>query len=377
MNPVPQPRSKQTPLDFPVTQPDHFYAQIIESSARVIAAHATELLLERSPDAHAFGNPAFRGWQDHLAGRLLELAGAMRAGEPALFGSTLHWAKIAFDARGLKAAELDASTDALAEALGESLPQGGTEAIAPYLTAARQGLARPVQATPPAMAGPHGQLAARYMVALLEGDRRAAIDTVRSAVTAGLHQRDALLHVLVPVAREIGRMWHLGEVTIGEEHFATTTAGLTMGMLREHLAAHEPNGRSVLIASVPGNRHELAGRVAGILLEASGWRVIDLGTEMPAGDLVRSVGDFSADLVILGVMLTSQVETANATIAALRADERVGRTPIIVGGHVFDAAPGLWRKMGADGHAKTLGQIVELADAVWKQSRNGAPDHGG
>lgn len=352
-----------------MTTPDPFHAEIIESSARVIAAHATEMLLQRCPGAHAFGDPAFRGWQDHLAGRLHELAGAMRAGEPSLFGGTLHWAKIAFTARGLDTAELRAATDALGEALVEGLPPGGGESVGPYLTEARRWLERPVTGTPQAISGPHGELAARYLVALLEGDRRGAIGMLTGAVDAGLHPRDALVHVIVPVSREIGRMWHLGEVTIGEEHFATTTSALAMGAVRERMELGEPNGRSVLIASVPGNRHELAGRIAGLLLEGAGWRVLDLGTEMPASDLVRTAGDFGAELIVLGVMLTTQVETTRATMDALRADERTRSVPIIVGGHVFDDAPNLWRRMGADAHAKTLGQIVELADATIKAGR--------
>lgn len=352
-----------------MTDPDAFHAEIIESSARVIAAHAAELLLQRCPGAHAFGDPAFRGWQDHLAGRLLELAGAMRAGEPALFGGTLHWAKIAFAARGLDTEELLASTDAVGEALVEGLPPGGGEAVGPYLAEARRWLERPVSGTPQAISGPHGELAARYLVSVLEGDRRAAIGMLTDAVDGGLHPRDALVHVIVPVSREVGRMWHLGEVTIGEEHFATTTSSLAMGSLRTRMRMGEPNGRSVLIASVPGNRHELAGRIAGLLLESAGWRVLDLGTEMPSSDLVRTAGDFDADVIVLGVMLTTQVETTRATMDALRADARTGKTPIIVGGHVFDDAPNLWRRMGADAHAKTLGQIVELADAAVKSGR--------
>ena len=350
----------------------NFHAAIIESSARALAAHATELLLDRCPAAHAFGDPAFRAWQEHIAGRLLELAGAMRAGEPGLFGDQLHWGKIAFAARGLNSNELEASTDALHEALVEGLPPGANESVAPYLAAARGALAREVRHAAPAIAGPHGELAARYMVALLEGDRRAAIACILDALDAGLPPRDALIHVLVPVAREIGRMWHLGEVTIGEEHFTSTTASLVMGAVRQRMKMVAPNDRCAVIASVPGNRHDLAGRIAGLLLEAAGWRVIDMGVEMPAHDLVRSVGDFEADVVVLSVMLTTQLDTAKSTIAALKSDPRSERAAIVVGGHVFDQAPTLWKRMGVDAHARTLGQITELADAVWKARTSGA-----
>jgi methanogenic corrinoid protein MtbC1 len=357
-----------------VTTPDPFHASIIESSARALAAHAAELLLARHPSASAFGTPAFRRWQDHLGGRLLELAGAMRAGEPDLFASGLRWASIAFNARGLSGDELLAALDAMGEALEEGLPNAGPRAADPYLAVARRALEAPARQPPPAVAGPYGELASQYLLAVLEGDRRRAVALIDEAVDRGLNPRDALVHVAIPVSCEIGRMWHLGEVTVGEEHFVTATSSLLFGAMRQRMSRAEPNGRCVMIASVPGNRHELAGRVAGLLLEAAGWRVVDVGTEMPSEDIVRSAADFGADLLVLGVMLTTQIETTAATLNALRDDERTRGTPVIVGGHVFDQAPQLWKRIGADAHARTVGEIVELAEAVWKHRQNGGRD---
>jgi MerR family transcriptional regulator, light-induced transcriptional regulator len=355
-------------------QTDPFHAEIIESTARALGAHAAEFLLETHPNAHAFGTPAFRGWQEHLTARLHELAGTMRAGEPTLFGAALAWGKLAFESRGLDTGELVGSVEALRVALREGLPPSGEDAVEPYLRAARSALVRPAEHAPPSVSGPFGELAARYLVALLEGDRRAAIGMLIDAMDDNLHPRDVLLHVIVPTAREIGRMWHLGEVGIGEEHFCTATASLLMGVVRQRLHMADPNGRCVVIASVPGNRHELAGRIAGLLLEAAGWRVIDLGTEMPPRDLVEAAGDFRADVVVLGAMLTTQVETARVTLSAIRSDERTVHIPVIVGGHVFDDAPGLWRRINADAHARTIGQVVELADALTRRPRGEITD---
>ncbi|MFK7884646.1 MAG: B12-binding domain-containing protein [Phycisphaerales bacterium] len=342
-----------------------FHAQIIESSVRVIGATAAECLLEKHPDVKAFGVPPFAGWHEHLVGRLYELAGAMLAGEPELFGHRTEWARVAFAAHGLDVGELLASMDAIESALAEQLPPGGAEAAAPYIAAGRTGLTREPDALPPFIGGPHNEICSRYMLALLEGDRRAAIGQVTDAVDADqLSAADAMMHVLVPVSREIGRMWHLGEIVVGEEHFMTTSATLLLGALRERLPMQSANGRAVLVGSVPGNRHDLAGRIAGLMLESAGWRVIDLGAETPSQDLVRAVQDFRADVLLLGAMLTTHVEPARKTIALLRASEHTANAVVIVGGHVFDEAPDLWKKIDADAHARTIEDVVLLADTA-------------
>ena len=344
--------------------PAAFNAEIIQSSARVIAAEAAERLLADRPQAHAFGTPPFQAWHEHITARLIELAAAMRAGEPDLFRARLAWARAAFESRGLNPDELAASLTAIEQALADQLPPGGPDAARPYLDAAAAALNGDPAHHTPEIVGRHGDTAARYLLALLEGDRRAATDVITDACDAGLSPRDAMLGVLIPVEREVGRMWHLGEIAIGEEHFVTATANLVLGTLRTRLPMAEPNGRSVLIASVIGNSHELAGRVAGLLLESAGWRVIDLGSETPAPDLVRAAADFRVDLIVLGAMLSTQAEAARRAIAAIRADADTASIPVIVGGHVFDEAPDLWKKIDADAHARTLAGIVELASAT-------------
>ncbi|MEM9372984.1 MAG: B12-binding domain-containing protein [Planctomycetota bacterium] len=345
-------------------EPDQFHAQIIESGARSIAAGAAERLLDAAPDAHAFGEPAFPCWQEHLAGRLLELAGSMRAGEPDLFGSRLRWARLAFESRGLGVGELEHSLDALERTLAEDLPSGGGGLIKPYFQAARRGLTGSDDPGPPALSGPGGEVAARYMLALMEGDRRGALTLLEEAVGAGMSPEDVMLGVLVPVEREIGRLWHLGEVGIGEEHFLTNTTMLALGWLRTLLTAEEPNGNTVLIGAVSGNRHELAGRITGLVMERAGFRVIDLGVETPAHDMIRAAGDYGVDAVLLGVMLTTQIESASQAIELMRADSRIGSAAIVVGGHVFDEAPDLWKRVGADGHARTIQEAPALIERL-------------
>lgn len=166
--------------------------------------------------------------------------------------------------------------------------------------------------------------------------------------------RDVLLKVLVAAEREAGRMWHLGEISVGEEHLITGTTSLALGLVAGRLAAAEPNGKTVVVGSLLDNHHELAVRVAGLLLEEEGWRVIDLGSETPAEDLLGVVRDHGADLVVVSAMLVTQLDAISALARAL-SDGRVGSgVPLLVGGHAFDDSPNLWRTIGAAGLAPTF-----------------------
>jgi methanogenic corrinoid protein MtbC1 len=70
---------------------------------------------------------------------------------------------------------------------------------------------------------PEGRLAAEYLLAVMEGDRRRASQLILDAVDQGQSVRDVYLRVLLPAQQEVGRMWLVGEINVAEEHFASAT----------------------------------------------------------------------------------------------------------------------------------------------------------
>ena len=84
----------------------------------------------------------------------------------------------------------------------------------------------PVGLTPLTVATPGGELAAKYLVAVLEGDRRKASRLILKVAEEGRTAADLCLNVLQPAQEELGRCRVLGEINVAEEHFATATTRL-------------------------------------------------------------------------------------------------------------------------------------------------------
>jgi len=160
--------------------------------------------------------------------------------------------------------------------------------------------------------------------------------------------------------REIGRMWHTGEVSVAEEHFASDTAQMVIAQLQSRATMAPSNGRTMLAASVAGNRHDLGTRILANLFEAEGWRVVCLGGDMPGSDLAQAVIDFEANLMLLSATLHTQLRAVQKTIHLVRqrADERHVR--ILAGGLAFDEAPDLAKQFGADGYARSADEALDL-----------------
>jgi methanogenic corrinoid protein MtbC1 len=331
-------------------------AELAETAARAFVQAQPRLAARYAPDP-------FSKWREHMAGRLSDLAAAICLNAPGIFGLQVAWTRQAFVARGVPTEDLVASLDVLEGVLIRELPEPDLIAAKACFAAARDAIAGG-EAVPPAslsVATTEGRLAAEYLVAILEGDRRKASRLVMDAVQRGMPVRTAYLQVLLPVQREVGRMWHINELSVAEEHFATSTTRAVMAQLMSVAAVAPANHRVILLAAVEGNTHDLGVRAVADFFEMAGWRVIELGANVPAADLVRAAIDYSVDIVAISAAMPSQIGTIEASIAMLRAQLGDSCPPVIVGGTAFCSCEEVWHKVGAAAFTNDIDEAIAAA----------------
>lgn len=341
-------------------------AEFLRVRADELGGIAARRLIEACPDLQRRYRPmpALK-WRPHLAARVLDLSSAVLAGRPEVFAAQLVWSKVAFRARGVPTEDLRRSLDLLHEVLNHECPPEDRGELGRYFQAAWGALAGSPDEPPPRLSveTPEGRLAALYVKSVLEGDRLAACEHVMAAVRGGLAVKSAYLHVLAPAQQELGRLWHLNELSVAEEHFATATTMMLMPQLAAVAPRRQRDGRVVLAACVQGNAHEVGLRMVADFLEMEGWRAIHLGADVPVEDLADAAVAFGADLAALSVSLPGQFQEAQDTVARLRQHGPAG-LKIMLGGAALVGLDGLWRKWGADGWAGSAEAAVLEADRL-------------
>lgn len=347
-------------------QPNPYLAALLDNGAAGYAADAAGILIERRPDlTGCYGTAAFSSWRGHFSRQLIELAAALAVGEPALFAAQLIWMRHVLAARAQPDDAVDSGLDALDLALSRRLPESVRAACGSFVGHARSQLraapTSPVAAAPdPTVA--HDRHALAYLNQLLDSRGAAAIDRVISLADSGLDVTAIYRDVLLPAQREVGRRWHLGLATIAEEHLVTEATCQVMARL-SCPATGVVDGRTVVAAAVAGNAHDIGLRAVAEMYRLAGWRVHFLGADVPERDLSDMLSGFGADLLLLGATLGVQVRQAAETIRLVR-EGAGGHTGIVVGGAAFDAIPGLWRRIGADGYAISLDDVVAVGERL-------------
>jgi len=348
-------------------QPDAAAAKTLEEHAGEIAASAAAQLLSDHPQIRErFGDEALGVWTGNLHQRVLELCVAMAAGQTSLFVTRVTWSRAAMVARNIEVGDLDASLISLRAAIQPYLRDGAQQAAVECIDTALATLGRasdePEFGALDAGLMPE-RVALRYIQAVIAGNAIPGMAIVLDAVDDGLSVQDAIVKVLLPAQREVGRLWHLNEISVAEEHMVTMTTQRLMAVLASRAKRAPDRGRTAVAAAVAGNIHEVGIRAIAYLMEFDGWRMIYLGSDVPKSEFPEALACFDGDLVLLSLALSSQLPTLERTIEAIRG-RHGDRVKIMVGGNGLAGAPDLWKEVGADGYAASAEAALIVADEL-------------
>jgi methanogenic corrinoid protein MtbC1 len=169
--------------------------------------------------------------------------------------------------------------------------------------------------------------------ALVASIDRADLPTLIGLVeqTLALNRLDeALADVLAPVLTTVGELWETGELTVAQEHLASTVVRAHLERLLADRRA-DVRGRAVL-ACAPGERHELGLLMLAVLLRADGWQVAYLGADTPAADAVALAERTGARLLCISATMPDSAERIARELPARRLPQGLA---VVLGGRAM------------------------------------------
>lgn len=194
--------------------------------------------------------------------------------------------------------------------------------------------------------------------AVINGEKEAVTALVRQALAEGHDPQAVTDRGLTAAMNEVGDSFGQGRCFLPQVMLAAETMRAAFLTLREVLPAQRADALgTVVLATVKGDIHDLGKNIVAALMENNGFRVVDLGKDVPAEDIVAAAAKENADIVGLCALMTTTMPQVDASIAALKAAGVKART--IVGGAVLTAEYAV--QAGADAYAGNGVEAVNLA----------------
>ncbi|MFA9380597.1 MAG: homocysteine S-methyltransferase family protein [Acetanaerobacterium sp.] len=167
---------------------------------------------------------------------------------------------------------------------------------------------------------------------------------------------------LIPALDEVGREYEEGILFLPQLIQAAETAKCAFALVNEAMPKGERRqDKPVVLATVKGDIHDIGKNIVKVVLENYGYRIIDLGRDVPSEAVVRAVKESGAQMVGLSALMTTTIKSMEETILALKKEGVACK--ICVGGAVL--TPEYAMKIGADYYAKDANDAVSVAKSVY------------
>lgn len=196
--------------------------------------------------------------------------------------------------------------------------------------------------------------------AILEGDANAAREGVTAALEANTDAGVVLNDGMIKAMAEVGRLFEEGEYFVPEMLISARAMQAGLSVLKPALKkADVQSAGKVVIGTVQGDLHDIGKNLVAMMLEGSGFEIIDLGTDVPAEKFVEALKTNNAHVLAMSALLTTTMPRMKDTVAAVESAGLRSQIKIMVGG--APVTENYAKSIGADGYASDASKAVALA----------------
>jgi len=161
----------------------------------------------------------------------------------------------------------------------------------------------------------------------------------------------------------LGVKFKNNEVFVPEVLMAARALNKGSELLKPKLieAGIEARGKA-LIGTVKGDLHDIGKNLVKMMLEGSGFEVVDLGVDVSDAMFVEEIREETPDLVCLSALLTTTMGQQKVVIDAISEAGLRGNVKILIGGAPINQSYAT--EIGADGYAPDAASAAELATSL-------------
>jgi methanogenic corrinoid protein MtbC1/uroporphyrinogen-III decarboxylase len=196
--------------------------------------------------------------------------------------------------------------------------------------------------------------------AVISGQRKTALDLTRKALTKGVDPQGLIDQVLIPALTLVGEQFEKRKIFVPEMMIAAKSMQTCVDLIRPLIKneTQETLG-TVVLGTVFGDLHDIGKNLTKLLLESSGFRVIDLGVNCPPDHFVEAARIHKAQVVGLSSLLTTGDPYVEETVKAIQKSDLSDTVKVICGGAAL-TLKFVMETCGAQAYAK------DAADGVRK-----------
>ena len=196
--------------------------------------------------------------------------------------------------------------------------------------------------------------------ALISGKAPLVVELVNKALGEGKTPAEILNGALIPGMDVVGKKFKANEFYVPEVLVAARAMQGGLSILKPLLAKLGVKQiGTIIIGTVKGDLHDIGKNLVSMMLEGAGFKVVDLGIDVPPEKFVSAAIDNDAQVIGMSALLTTTMPSMKNTVEAVRVAGLADKLKTMVGG-----APVTQKyadEIGANGYSPDAASAVERA----------------
>jgi len=191
-------------------------------------------------------------------------------------------------------------------------------------------------------------------------------DAIAPLVTEFLKSHDAMDIInnhFIPALDVVGDRFEKGTIFLPQLMTSAETVKIGFDILKNIPGEEALKGKSVLLATVKGDIHDIGKNIVKMLLENYGYNVVDLGKDVEPELICETSKKLNIKLVGLSALMTTTLKYMQETINLLK--EKKIDCKIMVGGAVLNKTYA--DMVGADFYAKDAAEAAKIVGEFFKE----------
>lgn len=198
--------------------------------------------------------------------------------------------------------------------------------------------------------------------AVLKGNKGTVLDEVKKTMEAGETPEEIINHYLIPAINEVGVLFDKKKYFLPQLIGSANTMKLAIDYLEPMLEKKDTGEDmpTLVIATVEGDIHDIGKNLVVLMLKNYGYRVLDMGKDVPAETIIETAMKEDAAIIGLSALMTTTMMRMQDVVELCR--EKKCKSKVIIGGACI--TPSFAEEIGADGYSKDAAECVKLVERL-------------
>jgi corrinoid protein of di/trimethylamine methyltransferase len=170
---------------------------------------------------------------------------------------------------------------------------------------------------------------------IIDGESEDAENLAKRAIDLGIDPLDAINNGFVVGVDHVGNLFSNGEAFLPELVMAGEAMKTAVNVLEPEMSKRGTERKilgTVVLGTIEGDIHDIGKSLVGTMLSAAGFKVIDLGVDVPVATLVERARAENADIIGVSALLTTTMVKQRKVVEALEDIGLRSTIKVMVGG---------------------------------------------